>query len=239
MASFWVRSRALLSIFNAYHSFAYVLSLLRFMSTPAVGKAYSKIDARRRDLDLIMKLMPSHPRILEFGSGYSTIYFAFSHASHFASIEEHKVYAPKVWGAKNYAGYISETEPAEVDEWKTRRHANLDFLKDETFDFIYVDGPQTPLAQNGEAAPNVDLVFLNDLDLSKTVIGVDIRLNTVNLLEIYLQDSHYIIYSKKIVNKLHRDKSMAEALHDGHEIDLKLKLTTLFIPKNFSKSIKL
>ena len=238
MANLWVHSKAVISIFSVYHSFAYVLSLLRFMSTSAVGRAYTKIDARRRDLDLVMKLMPRNPRILEFGSGYSSIYFAFSQSSHFVSVEEHKIYAPRIYGAKQYTGYISGTEPAEVDEWKTRRHVDLDFLKDETFDFIYVDGPQTPLAQNGEAAPNVDLVFLNNLDLSKTVIGVDIRLNTVNFLKIYLQDSHYIIYSKKIANKLHRNNLMVEALHNAPETDLKLKLTTLFIPKGFSKTKK-
>ena len=203
------------------------------MATPAIGRSYMKIDARRRDLERVMQILPKNPRILEFGSGYSTIFFSFSSASTIVSVEEHENYVPKIVGAKNYTGIVSETEMVEVDSWVTKKHLNIEFLNCENFDFIYIDGPQTPKSKNNEVAPNVDLAFLTNINLAETVIGVDIRINTVTFLENFLAHSHYPIYSRKVFLKKQifadKDPSSANKLHQN---EFGLKLTTLFIPNS-------
>jgi hypothetical protein len=200
------------------------------MATPAVGRSYSKIDVRGRDLKKVMKLLPEYPSILEFGSGYSTIFFAYSAASKVVSVEENHLYAPKIVRAKNYESLISGCEDVLIGGITTRRHTDLKILEGKFFDFIYIDGPHTPLALNNEAAMNVDVIFINGLDLSSTIIGVDIRLNTVSFLENFLENTHFAVYSEKVVNSKGKEQAKVLGLHRD-EYGSSFEITTLFIPR--------
>jgi hypothetical protein len=106
-----------------------------------IGRDSNKVVLRYKDLSNIISLLPKNSKILEFGSGFSTILFNYSkNISKVTTIEEHIKYLPKVLKPFNYI--ISPTKRVNYKNFVTRKHHPLD-IYNEIYQFIYIDGPSS------------------------------------------------------------------------------------------------
>jgi hypothetical protein len=197
-----------------------------FLGSNGIGRNFNKVVNRYEDLKYIISILPKNSNILEFGSGFSTIVFNYDkRISEVLTIEENLEYLPKC--LKTFKYIISPTKMVHHNKIVTKQHFGLDIFK-QKFNFIYIDGPNTISVKSPAsnlAPPNIDV--FNFLDLKETVIGVDIRQNTV--LELYelLMTTHDLYISKYFMNRLGK-KQLNKIVfrNSGH-----LLITSLFVPK--------
>lgn len=196
---------------------------------------------RYRDLKSIMHSLQANSQVLEFGSGFSTIFMSYSSIASIISIEENKKFVPKLVNTrKSFIEVVPTMHTLTLTGDISKKHQTHEYLLGKKFDFIYVDGPETPKTKNGHSATNVDLFELEVTSLQNTLIGVDIRVNTCISLYLKLIDTHKILASKKLIKVL----NAGQITHPFKISDLmlnesRLKLTTLFVPiLNFDSTLK-
>ena len=74
----------------------FILALLSYMRGMAVGANLSKIKTRLIDLKFLIDLLKPNTRILEFGSGFSTLFFGYHRNVQIVfSVEEFCQFVPK------------------------------------------------------------------------------------------------------------------------------------------------
>jgi len=181
----------------------YWYAVSKFLLSNSYGASIDKVYTRYSDLCKIVYILRPNSRILEFGSGYSSILFSYSPHTSILSVEEFECYRPKAL-RKSHKFHYSQTQNFDFGILKTRIFVDRDFDTDFPYDFIYVDGPQTPIWGNGYAGANIDIKFLSNL--TNSIIGVDIRFNTCTYLYHELKVSHRILLSQKIQNLIKFDK---------------------------------
>ena len=202
------------------------------MRSNAYGATLEKIDARFDDLLKIQQMFRKKFSVLEFGSGFSTLFFAYSKkVVKLTTLEENELYLPKIKSLK-FEHFCLDVINVKFGDNLTRKFVNLPSNLNAEFDLIYVDGPTTPRLAFGEAAPNIDLLDIPKILLMNSIIAVDIRIKTVELLQEYLGETHYLVASKKCYLK---GMKLIEKVHDNlpNNFAYNLKLTSLLIPKNY------
>jgi hypothetical protein len=210
----------------------YWRELFRFLRSNAYGANLEKIDARFDDLLKIQQMIRHKSSVLEFGSGFSTLFFAYSKkVGKLTTLEENELYLPKIKNAK-FEHFCLDVINVKFGNSLTRKYINLPANLKVEFDLIYVDGPTTPRLAINEAAPNIDLLEIPKIQLKNSIIAIDIRIKTVELLQEYLRETHYLLVSKKCYLK---GMKLTEKVHNNLQKNLAyhLKLTSLLIPKNY------
>jgi hypothetical protein len=162
----------------------FLLALLSYIRTTAVGANLSKIKTRLIDLKFLINLLKSHTRILEFGSGFSTLFFGYHRKIQIVfSVEEFCQFVPKYVNKKNYV-IVQET----INFESSRKFHNIENSFG-TLDMIYIDGPQI-LGPEKFKAPNLDLFDFKLEYLKDTVIAIDVRYTTVARVYDFLKTTH-------------------------------------------------
>ncbi len=212
-----------------YKNVYYWYAISKFLLSNSYGASIEKVYTRYLDLSRIVSILRPNGRILEFGSGFSSIFFSYLPHMSIVSVEEFENYKPKAL-RKSHEFHCIQTKNFDSGIEKTRLFVDRNFDTEFAYNFIYIDGPQTPIWKNGYTGANIDIQFLSNL--TNSIIGVDIRFNTCIYLYHQLEVSHRVLLSKKILNLIRFEK----VEHPFREIDLTLeplglKLTTLFIPK--------
>ena len=172
--------------------------LLIYLKTGAVSANVEKIRIRYLDLSRLLAVSPKNMKVLEFGSGSSTIYFlSQTKISKLISVEENEKYLIHMKDSR----LISHVSPVILEDEPlpgTRYRDSDKFLEDA--DLIYVDGPTSKVSSNGLALPNLDLTPQNDL--TKKIVAVDCRTNTVIYIFSMLSKTHTFIPSKSFLLEL-------------------------------------
>ena len=232
MASLLISIRQFFGLLAYRVNVRYWSAIIIFALSNAVGASVDKMYVRYRDLKMIVDSLQPNSQVLEFGSGFSTIFLSYSPIAKIISIEEHKRFVPKLVNIhKSYIEVVPTMNTLTLDGEISKKHQTHEYLLEKKFDFIYIDGPETPKTKNGHSAANVDVFELEVTTLQNTIIGVDIRINTCISLHQKLIDTHKILVSKKLIKVL----STGQVAHPFISSDLmlnkfRLKLTTLFVP---------
>lgn len=187
---------------------------------------------RYRDLKSIVHSLQPDSHVLEFGAGFSTVFMSYSPIANIISIEENKRFVPKLVNTRKSSIKVVPTLHVKYSDGEiTKKHQTYEYLLGKIFDFIYIDGPETPKFKNGHSATNVDLFEMNYISLRDTIIVVDIRINTCMNLYVKLIDTHKILASKKLIKVLNREQLEHPFKSNDLMLDQpRLKLTTLFVP---------
>ena len=175
-----------------------IIHLFKYLRTSAISASIEKVRIRYFDLSQLLAVVPKNVRVLEFGSGSSTIYFlSQDKIKQLKSLEENKYYLINIKNSRlitHVSPVITEDEPLLGTKYKYSDK----FL--ESADLIYVDGPTSKISSNGLALPNLDLTPQDDL--SKKIVAVDCRTNTVIYIFSMLSKTHTFIPSKSFLLEL-------------------------------------
>jgi hypothetical protein len=209
-------------------------SFISFLFSNGVGNSWRVLLDRFNDLAKLRPYFDSK-QILEFGTGSSTAYF-LNHAKFNCSLRSYEQdlnFLPKyVFSSSRATAVISEVSIERYGLYEGSRFK--DSTKDiATAEFIYVDGPVSPLdSKRGMAGPNLDLLIASNLDTK--VIAVDRRHLTVILLLEKLSKSHFFIPTERFLkdlNLLGQGSEMLAVFENDTRPILTLERTCVFIPR--------
>jgi hypothetical protein len=148
-----------------------------------------------RAIQRLERLLQADWKILEWGSGFSTIYFA-QRVSNVVSIEDNQEWYKKV------TLLLAKHKCTNVDyQFKSDRYANLDEYPDHKFDFILIDGS----CRAGCAATAINKVrpggyiYLDNSDKHSDIEGGDTRIAENLLLDTVMETSGKVQYFVDLV----------------------------------------
>jgi len=177
-------------------SFKFFQLILRFMSNQElVGSNPLRLYYRYRDLRLLDKEGFIGSKILELGTGSSTIYFLNRRKTlSLHSLEESRDFLLKGLSEQSFFKFKIEIVKAVKQDYKSISGTRYDFKILGDFDFVYIDGPVCLNDKNGLSLPNLDL--LSGVNYLNSVIAIDARISTVLLLSEHYRESHFLIESR-------------------------------------------
>ena len=174
-------------------SFKIFQLILRFMSNQElVGSNPLRLYYRYRDLRLLDKKGLIGSKILELGTGSSTIYFLNRKKTlSLYSLEESRDFLLEGLNEKSFSKFRIEIVKAVEQNYNKISGTRYNFKILGDFDFVYVDGPVCLTDKNGLSLPNLDL--LEGVNYLNSVIAIDARISTVLLLSEHYRETHFLI----------------------------------------------
>lgn len=211
------------------------LGFIRFLFSSGVGNNSRTLANRFSDFTEL-RLYFANRKVLEFGTGSSTLFFLNSanKVSSLTSFEQDEKYLPKFTKrTKNYNYVLSDVTSVRIAEMNGTMFEGANQYINNS-DFIYIDGPVSPNNSHIDmAGPNLDVFYANTL--KDKVIAVDRRHATVALLAIKLSETHRLITTKSFVSDLPKLEKLINVAQIESIIDFKseiaLKRTSVFFPK--------
>lgn len=215
------------------------LILELILSRNLLGARISKLLLRYQDLSILRKIGLIRGKVVDFGSGSSTIFFLnCPRVNHLVTFEEDaRFLLPGLKRVSSNELDLRFSKAVEGEIWGVLgTRYQLQLVGD--FDFIYIDGPTCKSNESGLSLPNLDLILRKKSDLLETVIAIDSRSSTTLFLGKYLRESHILVPSAGLSAKLTAianqfRKSYGLDLLDDLEISegINLRRTNLLLPK--------
>jgi predicted O-methyltransferase YrrM len=147
-----------------------------------------------RAIKQLDKLLQPDWKILEWGSGMSTLWFA-QRVGHLISIEDYEPWHEKV--KLTLANITNVDYQFKADE----NYFNLDHYPEETFDFILIDGSQRGNCAKSAVAKikSGGYIYLDNSDKHSTAEGGDTRIAEDTLLKAVKEKSGKVKYFVDLV----------------------------------------
>ncbi len=210
------------------------------LSHNLIGSKISKLRLRYEDLSILRKLGLIRGKIVDFGSGSSTIFFLnCPRVNHLVTFEEDaRFLLPGLKRVSSKKLDLRFSKAVQGEIWGVPGTRYQEQLLG-SYDFIYIDGPTCNSNESGLSLPNLDLILEYNGDLLDTAIAIDSRTSTTLFLGKHLHESHFLIPSTGLSGKLTAianqfSKSYGLELLEDLQISegINLRRTNLLIPKN-------